>query len=119
MNRVITSLAILVATSMLASCGEPQRTSISGQELLTWAAEAPATSCDVLSQRRSDMTRLMNGRMVVNGKTVYAGSVDGGKMMTVMLTSYKIQNRNYMKRCATPKEVAAYQQTCAMLPTAC
>jgi hypothetical protein len=116
----MTTLAgMLVATSLLAGCGEPQRTSLSGAEMLTWAQEAPTSSCKDLRERRSDIMRLMKGSMLVNGKTVTAGSVQGGQLIALTLASHKALTRAYMQRCATPKEIADHQRICAMMPSIC
>lgn len=116
----ISLLIAVTLVSMLAACGKPVQTKVTGQELLTWMNEAPTSSCEVIKERQEVLGRIAKGPMEVNGKRLGApGSSDALPMLAVALATTKALSKRYYARCATAKELEAERKICAQLPNFC
>ncbi len=119
MNKIgwLIAYAIVLA---LAGCGKPAKTSVTGQELVTWTKEAPYVSCEVLKERRDVLGRIASGPMAVNGKVVDGrGAKNALPALALALAASRAMARQHYARCATPEELEVQRKTCALFPDHC
>lgn len=119
----MTKVSLLLATVVLlgvSGCGKPAKTSVTGQELVTWTQEAPYASCDVLKERRDLLSNIASGPMAVNGKVVDGrGGAEVLPALALALAASRAMERQHYARCATPKELEVQRKICAKFPDHC